>query len=76
MTREDFMATYAATFCATMAANSYQDDCFVGRYPYCSVGGVPMEDALHLAGYAWEAYLKNRNDITLQPVMFMEADKS
>jgi hypothetical protein len=59
--RDQFVATYVASFLAGVAAVSYSDNCIRG---WKNVGQQPVEDAEFLALQAWDEMVKQGIGVT------------
>lgn len=57
MTKEQFIAHYAATFMASWSAYKYDDVCLMDQQHV--LDHQPIEDALFLAEIAWTKYQEN-----------------
>jgi hypothetical protein len=59
MLRDQFIATYVASWLAARAAMQYDEHCTNGHHPYADPAKVPVEDAYFLAEKAWESYVSH-----------------
>jgi len=53
MKKQEFIDAYIIQFLASYATVNYSEACFNGNFDNLH----PVEDAIHLAERAWEAYL-------------------